>query len=139
MSELVAPYISKAEFSCHHCGMLPPDLETNEMYDILFRIFASIRESWGKPIVINSGFRCPLHNASIGGSPISVHLFGLALDLDCVDEEEVAELYELINMLEPDLRIGQYKQNETFIHIDMGYVIDPRASSSWVEGVRWYK
>ena len=139
MSELVAPYISKAEYSCHHCGMLPPDVEENEKYDILFRIFASIREAWGKPIVINSGFRCPLHNAYIGGSPISVHLFGLALDLDCRDEEEVIDLYDLITMMEPDLRIGQYKRNETFIHMDIGYMIDPQASPSWEKGVRWYK
>ena len=40
-----------------------------------------IRQAYGKPIVILSGARCIKHNASVGGSPKSSHIEGLAADL----------------------------------------------------------
>lgn len=40
-----------------------------------------IRESIGRPILINSGYRSPEHNRRVGGSPTSDHLRGLAADI----------------------------------------------------------
>lgn len=37
----------------------------------------------GKPIVISSGYRCPLLNTVVGGSPSSAHCDGWALDFTC--------------------------------------------------------
>jgi len=101
-------------------------------------VFDDIREEWGNPININSGYRCPVHNASLNGSsPISAHMFGLALDCDCCDNMEVEQLFVLIDDMYPDLRIGKYTGGSTFIHIDQAFKIYPRASVSWREGARW--
>lgn len=43
--------------------------------------FLNTRVDFGKPIYINSGYRCDLHNRSIGGNEDSRHKLGLALDL----------------------------------------------------------
>lgn len=40
-----------------------------------------IRESYGKPIIISSGYRCPELNKAVGGVPNSYHVLGLAVDL----------------------------------------------------------
>ena len=79
---------------------------------------------------MDSGFRCVEHNAEIGGVPISIHLFGLALDLS----GESDKLYRLINKNYPDLRVGKY---EWGCHIDVGYLISPIAKESWRSGARW--
>ena len=134
----IADYITRAEYECRCCGGLPPDLFSNEKYQDLFKIFKLIRESKGSAIYINSGFRCPNHNKAIGGQLDSVHLFGLALDLDCDDIDGVDELLEIIKEVAPQIRRGVYKDKGTFIHIDTGYVINPRLSRFWIPGYTWY-
>lgn len=40
-----------------------------------------LREAWGSPIRVNSGYRCPQLNAAVGGVKTSAHLKGNAVDL----------------------------------------------------------
>ena len=51
-----------------------------------------IREKFGKPILISSGFRCPLLNKAVGGAVNSQHLKGLAADLVCDDMETLLSI-----------------------------------------------
>ena len=46
------------------------------------KVFQPIREHFGVPIYISSGYRSPELNEAIGGSPRSFHSHGMALDLD---------------------------------------------------------
>ena len=48
-----------------------------------------IREKVGKPILINSGFRCPVLNKAVGGVANSQHQKGLAADLVCADMDKL--------------------------------------------------
>ena len=45
------------------------------------RWLEAIRKVWGKPIVINSGYRSPAVNKAIGGVATSNHLTGCAADI----------------------------------------------------------
>ncbi len=40
-----------------------------------------LRTWWGKPITVNSGYRCPELNAAVRGSKTSQHMKGEAADL----------------------------------------------------------
>ena len=51
-----------------------------------------IREKFGKPILISSGFRCLLLNKAVGGAVNSQHLKGLAADLVCDDMETLLSI-----------------------------------------------
>ena len=46
----------------------------------LIEVLEDIREFSGVPMTITSGFRCPAHNAAVGGAPSSAHLSGEAAD-----------------------------------------------------------
>jgi uncharacterized protein YcbK (DUF882 family) len=48
-------------------------------------ILQPIKEHFGKPVIINSGYRSPNHNKLAGGAPLSQHLFGKAIDLKIGD------------------------------------------------------
>jgi zinc D-Ala-D-Ala carboxypeptidase len=48
----------------------------------------NIRYAYGKPMHVNSGYRCSVHNAEVGGKPDSAHLRGFAADIDCPDNHE---------------------------------------------------
>jgi len=54
-----------------------------------------IREEYGKPIYINSGYRTEAHNEKVGGKPASSHLKGLAVDIACSESRERFNLIEL--------------------------------------------
>lgn len=45
-------------------------------------IFQPVREHFGLPIGITSGFRCKELNRAVGGSKYSQHMIGEALDID---------------------------------------------------------
>ena len=135
----ISKYITEAEYRCKCCDQLPQSFDQDDVatpFQILFDSFDFIREEWGKPIYITSGYRCPMHNAMVGGRVLSAHMFGLALDLDC-KMDEVYELAELIEDLCPDLRRGRYTDLGSFIHIDAAYYIYPKATENWKEGARW--
>lgn len=72
-----------------------------------------IRNHFGKPVYITSGYRCGKHNAAIGGSANSLHIQGRAADFTIpeVDPGEIAAFAESIGVL----GIGLY---EDFVHID---------------------
>lgn len=40
-----------------------------------------IREDWGSPITVSSGYRCPMLNKAVGGVNTSGHLYGFCADL----------------------------------------------------------
>ncbi len=48
----------------------------------LFTGLDATRTNYGQALTINSGYRSPSHNASIGGSATSRHMFGEAADVD---------------------------------------------------------
>ena len=133
MAWLIAPYISREEYECPHCKSLPPDYGA-DIFNALFDDFSIIRARWGKPIPISSGYRCPTYNKRVGGAGLSIHQFGLALDCDVNSVTEVNRLHRVIEEVTPHLRVGKYMG---FIHIDRGFSIFPRGSSSWRRGARW--
>lgn len=44
-------------------------------------ILDPLREDWGSPIYVNSGYRCPRLNSAVGGARYSGHMYGWCADL----------------------------------------------------------
>lgn len=55
-----------------------------------------LRESWCKPIIVTSGFRCKAVNDKVGGVATSQHTKGQAVDLDIGTTEQNKELFDFI-------------------------------------------
>ena len=62
----------------------PADIEKN-LTVLIEECLDPIREKFGKPIMVTSGYRCPQLNAVCGGSPTSEHKTGFAADIDTSD------------------------------------------------------
>lgn len=61
---------------------IPPWESIGNLLSLCENILDPLRRAWGKPIKINSAFRCQqLNDAIKGSSPTSVHRFGKAADL----------------------------------------------------------
>lgn len=72
-----------------------------------------IRDHFNSPVYINSAYRCPTHNADVGGVTNSKHTQGLAADIRINDVEPltIAQYAEDLGIL----GIGWYS---TFVHVD---------------------
>ena len=51
------------------------------MVELIDKVLDPVRERWGVPIYVNSGYRCPELNKLVGGAPGSYHLRGMAADI----------------------------------------------------------
>ena len=75
-------YFKEKEFVCRCCGELPPFAREN-IEALVREVLDPVREKLGKPIVVDSGYRCPKCNAAVGGATQSQHLVGEAADIRC--------------------------------------------------------
>ena len=93
---------------------LPDWDDINRLLELCRWILDPAREMYGKPIVVNSGFRTPFLNHLVGGVSTSQHMQGLAADLRCDDPKA---LFDLI--AESDLPFDQliYYQKKKFVHV----------------------
>lgn len=55
-------------------------------------VLQPLRDAWGKPMKINSGYRCPELNRIVGGVDSSQHRLGEAADVACDTPLELARL-----------------------------------------------
>lgn len=100
---------NSTEFDCHGRGCCSETLINETLVEYLQKI----RDHFGKPIRISSGYRCSQHNASVGGAKRSKHASGDAADIIVEDTspKEVAKYAESIGIK----GIGLYSN---FVHID---------------------
>ena len=63
------------EFTCRHCGEIKIDI------NLLAKLEELRRAIGNRPIIINSGYRCPTHNKNVGGAKNSQHMYGKAVDI----------------------------------------------------------
>lgn len=94
-----------------------PTKEVTDSLSVLVeKVLDPAREMLGKPVTVNSGYRCPELNRILNGSPVSQHMKGEAADITTGSREGNKQLYEIIrNNLEYDQLINEY--DYSWIHV----------------------
>lgn len=59
-------------------------------------VLDKVREMWGRPIIVNSGYRCDKLNKAVGGSAKSQHRMGKAADITTGSVEGNRQLFAMI-------------------------------------------
>tara|TARA_R110000868_G_scaffold400561_1_gene675173 strand:- start:25 stop:435 length:411 start_codon:yes stop_codon:yes gene_type:complete len=78
--------------------------------------FEPLRKSYGKPIKVNSFYRCTLLNEAVKGSKTSDHVKGRSIDLTAGSKEENKKLFDWCKAnLKYDQLINEY--NYSWVHI----------------------
>jgi hypothetical protein len=80
-----------------------------------------IREAWGNPIMVNSGYRSRALNEAVGGAPTSQHLTGEAADITTGSIGGNKALFGLIQSLGVDFDQLIDEQEYSWIHISCRY------------------
>lgn len=110
--EGTAKYFTTEELACKCCGQVPEQGIDPKLLELL----DEIRETAGVPINVNCAYRCPSHNAEVGGVVNSQHVDGTAADLDAssIGVEALAQIAEACGAD----GVGRYFDDE-FVHVDV--------------------
>jgi zinc D-Ala-D-Ala carboxypeptidase len=68
------PNFSAQEFNCSHCGQ-------NEMKPEFMAKLQKLRETYGAPMRVTSGYRCPQHIIEVKKARPGAHASGQAVDI----------------------------------------------------------
>lgn len=106
----------------HKIDNTPTDEIINNLTEFTENVLDPLREAWGSPIEVNSGYRCDELNKKIGGSKTSSHRFGFAVDLKpvngLIDEFfEFVKKYFMENEILFDQIIDEYSGKSHWVHI----------------------
>ena len=82
----------------------PDALVKAKMIAFVENVLDKARARFGKPIVVNSGYRCAELNKAVGGSATSQHQKGEAVDITAQDKADNAILWDIL------CDIGKYDQ-----------------------------
>lgn len=106
----LSPHFRASEFACP-CE----DCTRIAVHWALVELLQRMRWRIGRPIFVTSGFRCAAYNAEIGGAPGSLHVHGLAADLQSpgIEPQALADIAENCGAG----GIGLYPRH---IHVDVG-------------------
>lgn len=61
-------------------------------------VLQPLRDAWGGPLFINSGYRCLELNKAVGGVPTSQHVLGQAADVGVTDPCALAKLVKKMRL-----------------------------------------
>lgn len=100
----------------------PSIQEVANLTALIEKVLDPLREAYGKPIMVTSGYRCEKLNKAVGGAASSQHVKGQAADIRTLSDkpEENKHLYDLIVKLKLpfDQLINEYGYD--WVHVSYG-------------------
>ena len=113
------------EFVCR-CGCEMPAEARQNIEALVANVLDPVRDEYGKPIYVNSGYRCEAHNRKVDGVPKSQHLLGQAADIrpsntDGTNRRSAtvsgANLTDLAKIIVSQGKFDQLILYPTFLHV----------------------
>lgn len=111
----------------HGINNTPPAEAKAALKRLAVEVLQPIRDAWGQPIVVSSGYRCAKLNTMIGGVKNSQHLYGQAADIKASNPKDNGKLFACIKKLiqQKKINVGQLiweygnKTNPKWVHVSL--------------------
>lgn len=105
------PNFSKSEFDCQQTN-------DNEMTHEFMTLLQKMRNAYGKPMKITSGYRSPKHSIEAKKSTPGTHAQGIACDIACSGRDALTIIELALNFGFTGIGVCQ-KGDARFIHVDI--------------------
>ena len=120
----LSPSFRVREFACKGSDVVLID-------DELVVLLQCIREHFGKPVTITSGYRTASHNTRVGGSKSSQHLLGRAADIQVQNTDPLAVAAYAESLMPGWGGVGRYPKDAAHPTRKTGWVhVDTRADKA---------
>lgn len=100
----------------YHIDNTPSEKVIGNLKKVMY-ILDMVRTYIGKPILINSGYRCEKLNEMVGGVQKSMHTKGLAADFRTREKEDINTMFEFLKKNQKDFKIKELIKYKNFIHM----------------------
>lgn len=101
----------------------PSKDEKESLIKLAKEILQPIRDKWGGPIVVTSGYRCEAVNRAVGGAKTSQHRLGQAADIKIGSKAQNKALFNLLQKMIKigDIKVGQLidEYGYSWIHVSL--------------------
>lgn len=105
-----------------HIDNTPPPTAVTCLTTLCTQVLEPTRKVWGKPMRINSGYRCKELNQAVGGVSNSYHLKGAAADIHVDNSAEGSALSLLLLQQKlTDLVILEKHKGRYWVHVQWSY------------------
>lgn len=112
IKEMTKSQIAKA----HHIDNTPTKKVVENLKKVMY-ILDMVRVHMGKPIFVNSGYRCKKLNEMVRGVQKSMHTKGLAADIRTEGKEDINKMFEFLKENQKEFKIIELINYTTFIHV----------------------
>ena len=94
------------------------------LHVLVDQLLDPLREAWGEPIVVSSGYRCKQLNTIIGGVKNSHHILGCAADIIAGSRSDHRRLFRLIVRMQQEgqIRFTQLIAEKDYRWLHISYV-----------------
>lgn len=134
ISELCASDVAKAK----GIDNTPTSAIKSNLEKLIVNMLNPIREKYGKPIKISSGYRCAALNSAVGGTKTSQHLKGEAADLVCAGSGKLADIMRAaIAVGGYDQLIWEHPKGTTWVHVSYNTSGKQRGEILDYDGVKY--
>lgn len=124
LSEFTASATAKAK----NIDNTPNEATIANIKKLCETILQPIRDKYGFPIIVTSGYRCKALNDAVKGSKTSQHMTGAAADIKCTHTSR-RHLFDLIKKMidNKEIEVGQLiweygtKSEPNWIHVSLPY------------------
>ena len=102
----------------------PTESAYHLLHVLVEQLLDPIREAWGEPIVVSSGYRCRELNELVGGAQHSHHLLGCAADIIAGNRADHQRLFRLIQQMQREgkIRFTQLIAEDNYRWLHISYV-----------------
>lgn len=94
---------------------IPDEGVKENLVALVTNVLDPVRQKYGKPIKVNSGYRSKQVNAAVKGALNSQHVTGEAADISAGSPEENKKLFEIISTMNFDQCINEF--NYSWVHV----------------------
>lgn len=96
-----------------------PESAKGAIEQLVNQVLDPLRQAWGRPIIVTSGYRCPKLNSAVGGSKTSHHVKGMAADISAGNKVDNKRLYDLIIALNLPFTQLIDESDFTWVHVSL--------------------
>ncbi len=113
----VAELVSSATATERGIDNLPSAEVRRNLETLIVKLLDPVREMWGAPLRVNSGYRCAELNRAVGGARGSSHLRGEAADITTSCRNRNKQLFDMIVAAEMEFDQLIDERNYAWLHL----------------------
>lgn len=118
-----------------HIDNTPTQHDIDNLTILCRDVLEPARATYGRPLIITSGYRTLKLNRAVGGAHNSYHVMGMAADIHAANQQQAEDIARaLMRQPRTDLVLIEHKQDAIWIHVQWSHNPRHRSNYNYIAG-----